>query len=181
MLQVSLSTRCTNLGWDSTDSATRHAGGMKDVATSTEIQRRDLFQFLNIRQLEKTQSFLYKYILQKTSSSSISWVNFIATRISWQIFCGDLCLQGGFNISRTFLAHGSISLIFGFFCVSPCERLTIQKEGQRKSDFEVGFLFRFCYKRMGPWQSPRVQLDCRWSWLMDIFNWPITKKKSSFG
>jgi hypothetical protein len=154
---------------------------MKDVATSTEIQRRDLFQFLNIRQLEKTQSFLYKDTLQKNSSSRISWVNSIATRISWQIFCRDLCLQGGFNILRTFLAHRSISLIFGFFCSSPCERLTIQKEVQRKSYFEVGFLFRFCYKRMGPLQSPRVQLDWRWSWLMDIFNWPITKKKSSFG
>lgn len=151
------------------------------VSNLLYIQRRDLFQFLNIRQLEKTQSLLYKDILQKNSSSRISWVSSMATRISWQFFFRDLCLQGGFNILRTFLAHRSISLIFGFFCGSPCERLTIQKEVQRESYFEVGFLFRFCYKRMCPLQSPRVQLDWRWSWLMDIFNWPITKKKSSFG
>jgi len=90
------------------------------VSNLLYIQRRDLFQFLNIRQLEKTQSFLYKDILQQNSSSRISWVSSIATRISWQIFCRDLCLQGGFNILRTFLAHRSISLIFGFFCGSPC-------------------------------------------------------------
>lgn len=152
---------------------------MKDVATSTEIQRRDLFQFLNIRHFEKTQSFLYKDILQKNSSSRISWVTSIATRISWQIFCRDLCLQGGFNILRTCTPIDLSN--FWLFLWQPMWETNNPKRSSKKKQ-----LWSWVFVSVLLQEDGSLAVSKGATWLEVIMTdghlqLAITKKKSSFG